>query len=65
MVINIQDICKISNRLEQKRKSSQHKIIKTLNAQIKERILKAAREKCQVTYNANLSELHQTNQQRN
>jgi hypothetical protein len=36
--------------LEQKRKSSHHIIIKTLNAQNKERILKAAMEKGQVTY---------------
>jgi hypothetical protein len=34
----------------QKRKSSHHIIIKTLNAQSKERILKAARGKVQVTY---------------
>jgi hypothetical protein len=33
----------------QKRKSSHHTIIKTLNAQSKERILKASREKGQVT----------------
>jgi hypothetical protein len=33
-----------------KRKSSHHTIIKTLNAQNKGRILKTAREKCQVTY---------------
>ena len=38
------------NRLDQKRKSSCHIIIKTLNLQNKERILKTAREKCQVTY---------------
>jgi hypothetical protein len=37
------------NRLDQKRKSSHHIIIRTLNAQNKERILKAVREKVQVT----------------
>jgi len=36
--------------LEQKRNSSHHIIVKTPNAQIKERILKAVREKGQVTY---------------
>jgi hypothetical protein len=36
--------------LEQKRKSFCYIIIKTLNAQNKERILKAIKEKCQVTY---------------
>jgi hypothetical protein len=38
------------NRLGQKRKSSCHIIIRTLNVQNKERIVKAAREKGQVTY---------------
>jgi hypothetical protein len=37
------------NKCDQKRKSSCNIIIKTLNAQSKERILKAAREKGQVT----------------
>ena len=36
--------------MDQKRKSSRHTLIKTLNALSKERILKAAREKGQVTY---------------
>jgi hypothetical protein len=36
--------------LDQKRKSFHHIIIKILNAQNKERILKAARERGQVTY---------------
>jgi hypothetical protein len=35
--------------LDQKRHFSSHIIIKFLNAQNKERILKVAREKCQVT----------------
>lgn len=38
------------NRLDQKRNSSQHIIIRTTNALNKERILKAVSEKCQVTY---------------
>jgi hypothetical protein len=36
--------------LDQKRNSSHHIILKTQNAQNKERILKTVREKCQVTY---------------
>jgi len=50
MPINIQEVYRISNRLEQKRSSSCHKIVKTPNAQNKERILKAVRKKGQVTY---------------
>ena len=38
------------NRLDQKKKSPRHIIIKTQNIQIKERILRAAKEKGQVTY---------------
>ena len=48
--IKVQDAYWASNRLDYKRKSSQHIIIKTLNAQNKERLLKAAREKDQVIY---------------
>jgi tRNA A37 threonylcarbamoyladenosine dehydratase len=40
--------------LSQKTKSSRHIIIKILNAQNKERILKAVREKGQVTYKGRL-----------
>jgi uncharacterized coiled-coil protein SlyX len=45
VVINVQEAYITPNRLGQKRKSSHHTIIKTLNAQNKERILKAIREK--------------------
>jgi hypothetical protein len=38
------------NRLDQKRNYSCYIIVKTLNAQNKERILKAVREKSQITY---------------
>jgi hypothetical protein len=48
--------------LDQKGNSSCHIIIKTHNAQNKERILKAVREKGQVTYKGR-SELHQTSHQ--
>jgi hypothetical protein len=50
MAINIQEVYRTPNRLDQKRNSSHHKIVKTPNAQNKERILKAVREKGQVTY---------------
>jgi zona occludens toxin (predicted ATPase) len=50
MPMNIQEAYRIPNRLDQKRNSSCHIIIKTPNALNKERILKAAREKGQVTY---------------
>jgi hypothetical protein len=50
MPMNIQEANRTPNRLEQKRNSSQHTIIRTTNALNKERILKAVREKGQVTY---------------
>ena len=43
---NIQETCRTPNRLDQKRNSSQHIIIRTTNALNKVRILKAVREKC-------------------
>jgi hypothetical protein len=50
MAIKVQETYRTPNKWDQKRKPSCHIIIKTLNAQNKERILKAAREKSQVTY---------------
>ena len=50
MPMNIQDIYRTLNRLDQKRNSSSYIIIKTPNALNKERILKTVREKGQVTY---------------
>jgi hypothetical protein len=50
MIMNIQEAYRTANRLDQKRNSSCHIIIKTPNALNKERILKAVREKGQVTY---------------
>jgi hypothetical protein len=50
MHINIQEAYRTGNRLDQKRNSSCHIIIKTPNTQNKERILKAVKEKGQVTY---------------
>jgi hypothetical protein len=49
MPMNIQEIFKTPNRLNQKRNSYCHIKIKTPNALNKERILKAVREKGQVT----------------
>jgi hypothetical protein len=52
MPINIQEAYRNLHRLDQKRNSSFHIIIKTPNAQKQRKILKAGREKCQVTYNS-------------
>jgi hypothetical protein len=49
MAIKVQETYRTPNKWDQKRKSSHHIIIKTLNAQNKKRILKAARENGQVT----------------
>jgi hypothetical protein len=45
MAIKVQEAYRAPNKWDQKRKYSCHIIIKTLNAQNKEIILKAAREK--------------------
>jgi hypothetical protein len=50
MPINIQEAHRAPNRLDQKRNPFQHIIIRTTNALNKDRILKAVREKGQVTY---------------
>jgi hypothetical protein len=50
MPMNIQEAYRTPNRLDRRRNSSHEIIIKTPNAQNKERILKTVREKCQVTY---------------
>jgi hypothetical protein len=50
MPMNIQEAYRTQHKLDQKRNSFSHIIIKTPNAQNKERILKAGREKGQVTY---------------
>ena len=50
MPMNIQEAYRMPNRLDQKRNPFHHIIIKTTNAQNKERILKELREKDQVTY---------------
>jgi hypothetical protein len=48
--MNIQEAYRTPNRLDDKRNSSHHIIIKKPNVQNNERILKAVREKGQVTY---------------
>jgi hypothetical protein len=50
MPMNIQEAYRTPNRLDQKRNTSRHIKIKTTNALNKDRILKAVREKEQVTY---------------
>jgi len=45
MPINIQETYRTPSRLDQKRNSSRQIIVKTANAQNKERLLKAVREK--------------------
>jgi hypothetical protein len=64
MARNIQEAYRTPHRLDQERNSSQHKIIRTTNALNKDRILKAVREKGQVTYKKGLLELFQTSHQR-
>ena len=50
MPVNIQEAYRTPNRLDQKRNSSRHIIIRTSNALNKDRMLKSVREKGQVTY---------------
>jgi hypothetical protein len=50
MPMNIQEAYRTPNKLDQKRSSSWHIIIRTTNALNKDRLLKAIREKGQVTY---------------
>jgi hypothetical protein len=47
--MNIQEAYRTPNRLDQKRNSSQHMIIKTPNALNNDRILNAVRDKGQIT----------------
>jgi hypothetical protein len=50
MPMNTQETYRTPNRLDQKRNSSGHIIIRTTNALNKDRVLKSVREKVQVTY---------------
>jgi hypothetical protein len=49
-VIQVQEAYRTPSHQDQKRNTTRHTIIKTLSIQNKERILKAAKEKRQVTY---------------
>ena len=49
MAIKVQEAYRTPNKWDQRGKSTPHIIIKSLNTENKERILKAAREKGQVT----------------
>jgi hypothetical protein len=51
---NIQEAFSSSNRLDQKRNSSLHIIVKTPNAPNKKRVIKLVKEKGQVTYKGRL-----------
>ena len=62
--MNIQEAHRTPNRLNQKRNSSCYIVVKPPNALNKEKILKVVREKRQVTYKADLSELQPTSNQR-
>ena len=55
--MNTQEAYRIPNTLDRKRNSSCHIIIKTPNALNKERILKAVREKSQLTYKDTLTRI--------
>jgi hypothetical protein len=50
MPIQVKEPSRTPNRLDQNRTNSQHVIIKTTSTEYRERILKAVREKKQVTY---------------
>ena len=52
MPMNIQEAYRTPNRLDQKRNSSRHIKVKATKALNKERILRAVREKGQITYKA-------------
>jgi hypothetical protein len=49
-VTHVQEAYRTSNHQDQKRKTTRHIIIKILSTQNKDRVLKAAKEKRQVTY---------------
>jgi hypothetical protein len=50
MPIQIQEVSRTPNRPDQNRSTLQHIIIKTISTETSERILKAIREKKQITY---------------
>jgi hypothetical protein len=50
MPIQVQEASRTPNRLDQNRTTTRHLIIKTTSTENRERILKAVREKKQITY---------------
>jgi hypothetical protein len=50
MLIQVQEASRTPNRLDQNKTAPQHVIIKTTSTENREKILKAAREKKQITY---------------
>jgi hypothetical protein len=50
MPIQVEEASRTPNRLDQNRTTPQHMIIKTINTETRERILKAAREKKQIIH---------------
>lgn len=62
--MNIQEAYRTPNTLHQKKNSPSHIIVKTPNAQNKERILKTVREKGQVTYKGRSNRIIQDYHQR-
>jgi hypothetical protein len=50
MPLQVQEASRTPNRPDQNRTTSQHIIIKTTSTETRERILKAVREKKQITY---------------
>jgi hypothetical protein len=62
--IQVQEASKTPNRLDQNRTSPWHIIIKTTTTENRERILKAVREKKQITYKLNPSKSQKISQQK-
>jgi hypothetical protein len=64
MPMNIQETYRTPNRLDQKRNSSHHIIVLTINVENKEKILKTVRDKFKEHVKADLSEVYKTSHQR-
>jgi hypothetical protein len=62
MPIQVHEASRTPSRLDQNRATLQHIITKTASTENRERILKAVREKKQVTYKVNPSKLQQISQ---
>jgi hypothetical protein len=64
MLIQTQEASRTPNKPDQNRTTPRHIIIKTTSTETRERILKALREKKQVTYKVNPSKSQQASQQK-